>query len=206
MRKKLILGLIGILILTAGVTAGLGILHEEKIPDKALLGEYVNSILNWETVEEKVPKLAGYEVYDSIAIRGEESGDIILPPYSSALWISHREVGESGMDVPGGLRSFVVNILFYESEAAMEKKIRGLSLAGFELQEEDQVTIGFSEGKEPFGDGRDIHLLEAFVGKGRLWVVFTVLTYFKGSEGEPFAERAELEELVSLVKERLLDE
>jgi hypothetical protein len=48
-------------------------------------------------------------------------------------------------------------------------------------------------------------LLEAFVAKGCVWVRLLVITYFDGSEGEPFAGRTELDRLIELVKERLIN-
>ncbi len=202
MSKKVILGIvIGILVLVVGVIAGLKISREEKIPDVVELEEYVDSILSWETIITKVPKLEGYEVKEWINVRGEE-GEIIITPDSPVLWSSRREISESSTNIPGGFRDFSVWIGFFESEAALEEQIKA---GPFKVQREVEVTTGFLEEKEPFWDGRERNLLVVLVAKGRLWVQFTAITYFEDSEGEPLATKAELEELISLVKERLLE-
>lgn len=85
----------------------------------------------------------------------------------------------------------------------MEEELKASILAGSKIQQEGQVTIGFFEGKGPFGDGRDRNSLQAFAVKGRLRVQFTVVTYLRGNEGEPFAEKAERDRLVELTKERI---
>jgi hypothetical protein len=195
--KKVILGIvIGSLILAVGVIGGLRILREEEmLPDKAL----IDSILSWETIVAKVPKLAGYEVEEDIILRGETGKAIPITITSDHpfLWLSVRELGESDP-----FRAFTVSIALYESEAALQEQIRVIPLAGFEVQE-NQVTTGFAQRTDPeLIPGRAGTVLEAFAAKGRLWVSFVVTTDL---EADPFAERAEIEELIELVKERIIN-
>ena len=174
-------------------------MREDRIPeaDVELIEEYVDSILDWETIVAKVPKLAGYEVDEEISVRGERGNSTaILLDDSPFLWLSIRGFGEYDP-----FRAFTVNIGLYESEAALQKQIRVIPLAGFEVQE-DQITTGFSEKTVPqLIPGRAGTVLKAFAAKGRLWVGFVVTTDL---EADPFAEREELEELIELVKEKMI--
>jgi hypothetical protein len=206
MNSKFALIVVGILIVVSmAVTADLGMRRPQEILDaeKAELEEFACSILDWETIVSVVPKVAGYEMDESTSIRGKPS-PVTITSDSPVIWRCSREVSEDGVDVPGGFHCFEVLISFWESEAAVREETERNSEWGFEIQE-DQVTTGFFEEKAPFGDGRDRNVLQAFAAKGRLRVRLSVITYFDGSEGEPFAGRAELERLIELVKERLIN-
>jgi len=205
MNSKFALIVVGILIIVSmAVTAAPGMWRQEEIPDASELREYFDSILDWETVVSVVSKVASYEVDEYISIRGDPSSVVKITSDSPLLWMSLREVGEDSTDVPGGFHCFSVGISFWESEAALQEEIRRNSEWGYAIQE-GQVSTGFLEEMAPFGDGRDRNVLEAFVVKGRLKVRLVVTTYLNGDEGEPLAERAEVEELIELIKEGLIN-
>jgi hypothetical protein len=84
MNRKAILIVIGISIVV-GVTviSGLRMGRQEKIPDAAELEEYVDSILDWETIVAGVPKLANYEVDEYLVVRGRPGGRCSNPPGQS---------------------------------------------------------------------------------------------------------------------------
>jgi hypothetical protein len=148
--------------------------------------------------------VAGYEVKEDISVRGKEGGQVTITLDSPLLWIFDRWVSEGNMRIPGEYHSFWVWIGFYESEAALQKQIKVIPLAGYEVQEDqNKVFTGFFEGTIPSVNGcREGTLLKAFAAKGCLWVEFMVDT---DVEGDPFAGRQELEELLSLVAERLIN-
>jgi len=58
----------------------------------------------------------------------------------------------------------------------MEEQIRVIPLAGFEIEQEDQVTTGFCETSGPLWQGVERNIPEAFAARQRLWVYLTVIT------------------------------
>jgi hypothetical protein len=194
-RKVILAVVIGSLILAAAAIGVLRTLHEETLPDQAL----IDSILSWETIVEKVPKLAGYEAEEDLILRGE-TGKVIpitIPSDDPYVWESIRDVGEYDP-----FRSFTVSIVLYESEAALQEQIRVIPLAGYEVRE-DTVTTGFLDRTYPeLIPGRAGTVLKAFAAKGRLWVSFVVTTDL---DADPFAVKSELEELIQVVEDRIVD-
>ena len=88
----------------------------------------------------------------------------------------------------------------------MEEQIRVIPLAGFEIEQEDQVTTGFCETSGPLWQGVERNIPEAFAARQRLWVHLTVITLVdEGCEAEPFAGRVELERLIELAKEKTIN-
>lgn len=171
-------------------------------PDPALveeLEEYADSILDWDSIVARVPRLEGYEVRGGLSIRGRKGNPITITHDSPFLWLYTRSVAE---DTPSRW-SFTLNLGLYESEAALREQIRIIPLAGFEVQEDEgNVTTGFCDGSYNDMDGRERIILDAFAARQRIWVRFVVTTDL---EGNPFAGREDLEELIELVRERLLD-
>ncbi len=201
MSGRIALGMVvGVLILAGIVSGSLGISHGEELsPDEAV----VDSTISWETVVSQVPKVAGYEVEKDISIRGKGGGQVTITLDSPLLWIFSRWVSEGDPRIPGEYRDFQVWIGFYESEAALQEDIKVIPLGGYEVQEDqNQVFTGFFEGTCLSMLGREDPLVQAFAAKRRLWVRFTVYT---DVEGDPFAGRQELQELTSLVAERLVN-
>lgn len=192
---------IGILVIVVGLVAGLRISREGKISE-AQVEEYAESVLPWEIVVEKIPALAGHEVRKIVSTRGGEGQSITIDSDSYLLWLLLRSVDEGDLTVSGEYRGIEVVVRYFESEAALQEAVARSPLAGYEVRD-GEVIIGFLEGTFPAaGRVRGGNLLRAFVAKQRLWITFTFVT---GFEGDPFIKRAELEELVELVKERLLE-
>lgn len=196
MRKKVTL-VIAILALLVGGLYALSISSAERIPEKngVLIKEYIDSFLDWETIIARLPNLEGYyEVEEIISVRGDMKAKIRIRPDSPLLWMSNRGVIACESEP---YRIFEVQIALFESKGLLKKQIDVIPLAGFEVWE-DEVTVGFFE--EITHEG--FINLQAFAAKDRLWIRFVIKTE---AGAEPFAERAELEELIDLVKEMLLE-
>ena len=182
MNKKFCLGVVSILI----------ILLVYGLPNTARIEECVDSILPWEIITDSVPKLAGYEVKEFIDPPGFET----IFPENPYIWTSERKVEEGDKNVPGEFRSFSVSIRFC-------KRGRGIQGNGVttNLSEEIIPLINILDEDLSSIYSREGTLIYAFAARGRFWITFIVLTDL---EAEPFAERAQIEELIALVKERLL--
>lgn len=185
-----------LLTLAIGVHGGLVILGDEQLVQtrQALLSEYVDSIIDWETVVSEVPSLAGYEVDEYVSIRGKKECYVIITPDSPILWTSSRWVSRRDP-----YRSFGISVDAYDSLSAFREATRLVSRVGYEVQE-GKVTTGFHEEDYLEHDGTERTVIRAFAARHRITVSFTVRTEHGAG---PLVQRAEIEKLVELVKERL---
>jgi len=86
--------------------------------DVALSREIKESFLDWQTIVEEAPGLAGYEIREDVIFRGE-TGEVInitITPESPFLWWWVRSVRENDP-----FRCLSITIALYEKEADLQR-------------------------------------------------------------------------------------